>query len=73
MEKLFVLFIENRLVGVYTSHRKAMQTLILDTIRSNLKLTDYLFDFGVEFFTYQDEDGNETAFEIQEITPDARA
>lgn len=73
MGELYVVMIDTRLVGVYTSHRKAMQTVIMDTVRSNLKLVNYLFDFGVEFLTYEDEDGNETHFEIQEIIPDARA
>lgn len=73
MENVYVLFMENRLVGVYTSHRKAMQTLILDTVRQNWKLDRYQFDFGIEYFTYVDDEGNETEYEIQEVAPDARA
>jgi len=72
MENLFVLFMSDRLVGVYTSHRKATQTMIMDTIRNNHKLDDYTFSFGIEFFTYMDIDGNETVWEIQEVTPDNR-
>lgn len=72
MENLFVLFMSDRLVGVYTSHRKATQTMMLDTIRDNLKLDSYSYSFGVEFFSYLDTDGNEIVWEIQEVTPDNR-
>ena len=73
MDTLYVLFFENRLVGVYTSHRKAMQTMIHDTVSSDLQLVNYDYDFGIEYFTYYDADNNESTWELQEVTPDARA
>ena len=72
METLFVLFLAGRLVGVYTSHRKASQTMILDTIRKGWQLTQYQYDLGIEFFSYEHDDIEEL-YEIQEVTPDARA
>ena len=72
METMFVLFLAGRLIGVYTSHRKAAQTMILDTIRKGWKLAQYQYDFGVEFFSYE-HDGVEELYEIQEVTPDTRA
>ena len=72
MEKVYVLFLAGKLIGVYTSHRKAAQTMILDTIRKGWKLAQYQYDFGVEFFSY-DHDGVEGLYEIHEVTPDARA
>lgn len=72
MNNLFVLSLGDRLIGVYTSHRKASQTMILDTIRKGWKLVQYQYDFGVEFFSYS-HDEIEEMYMIQEVTPDARA
>ena len=72
MENLFVLFLAGKLVGVYTSHRKATQTMIMDITRKGWNLARYQYDFGVEFFSYE-HDGVEELYEIQEVTPDARA
>lgn len=72
MNNLFVLSLAGTLIGVYTSHRKATQTMILDTIRKGWKLAQYQYDFGVEFFSYE-HDEVEELYEIQEVTPDARA
>ena len=74
MNELYVLIKDSELVGVYTTHRKATQTLIMDTIREGMKLKDYSFDFGIEFFTYiGPESGLPFIWEIREITPDSRA
>lgn len=73
METVFVLFLDSHLVGVYTSHRKATQTMILDTFRDGRKLQDYSFQFGTEFFTYVDADDDTCVYELMEVTPDARA
>lgn len=73
MEKLYVLNIENYLVGVYTSHRKAMQAIFSHTLQDNLKLTDYVFDFGIEYFTYQSENGITVHYDLHEVTPDEQA
>lgn len=73
MDTVFVLFLDNHIVGVYTSHRKATQTMITDTFRDGRKLQDYSFQFGTEFFTYVDADDNTCVYELMEITPDTRA
>lgn len=72
MENMFVLFLAGRLIGVYTSHRKATQTMIMDITQKGWNLAQYRYDFGVEFFSYE-HDGVEELYEIQEVTPDARA
>ena len=72
MENVFILFLAGRVIGVYTSHRKATQTMIMDIIRKGWNLSQYQYDFGVEFFSYE-HDGVEELYEIQEVTPDARA
>jgi len=73
MDTVFVLFLDNHLEGVYTSHRKATQAMILDTFRDGRKLQDYSFQFGTEFFTYVDADDNTCVYELMEVTPDERA
>jgi hypothetical protein len=73
MENVFVLMIDTRLVGVYTSHRKAVQAAIMDNLPYDYKLSDYVYDFGVEFFTFTDDKNSERVYEIQEVTPDERA
>ena len=72
MDNLFVLFLNGKLIGVYTSHRKATQTMIMDTVRKSWQLTQYQYDFGIEFFSYEHEEVEEL-YEIHEVTPDARA
>ena len=73
MENVFVLIINARLIGVYTSHRKAVQAMIMEVIPFGYTMSDYTFDFGVEFFTFTDQLGNEKVYELQEVTPDQRA
>ena len=73
MENVFVLIINARLIGVYTSHRKAVQAMIMEAIPFGYTMSDYTFDFGVEFFTFTDQLGNEKVYEMQEVTPDQRA
>lgn len=73
MNKLYVVMRDNELVGVYTTHRKAMQTLLMDTLKEGMALKEYSFEFGVEFFTYiGPESGLNFLWEIQEVTPDER-
>ena len=72
MNTMFVLFIDNRLVGVYTSHRKATQTMILESLKYGKKLQDYSFQFGIEFFTYVDTDDDIYVYQLMEVTPDER-
>jgi len=71
-ENVFVLLFSGRVVGVYTSHMKAMQTILLETLRKGWTLAQYQYDFGVEFFSYE-HDGVEELYELQEVTPDNRA
>lgn len=73
MENVFVLIINARLIGVYTSHRKAVQAMIMEAIPFGYTMSDYTFDFGVEFFTFTDQSDNEKVYELQEVTPDTRA
>ena len=75
MENVFVLIINTQLVGVYTSHRKAIKAMIMETLPYGYTMTDYTFDFGVEFYTFSDPDkpSNEKVYELQEVTPDTRA
>lgn len=73
MENVFVLMMKARLIGVYTSHRKAVQAMIMEALPFGYTMSDYTFDFGVEFFTFTDNSGNEKTYEVQEVTPDERA
>lgn len=73
MNNVFVLFLDNHLVGVYTTHRKATQAMILDAFKYGKKLQDYSFQFDVEFFTYVDADDDICIYELMEVTPDERA
>lgn len=73
MENVFVVIIHARVLGVYTSHRKAVQTIIMEALPFDYTMTDYTYDFGVEFFTFSDNNGNEKVYELQEVTPDTRA
>lgn len=70
METVFVLFLDNHLVGVYTIHRKAVQAILLEAVPKKWKMTDYSFQFGTEFFTYEDDQYNEMTYELMEVTPD---
>ena len=73
MENVFVLIINTRLIGVYTSHRKAVQAMIMEAIPFGYTMSDYTFDLGIEFFTFTDKSENEKVYELQEVTPDTRA
>jgi hypothetical protein len=72
VENVFVVMIDTRLVGVYSSHRKAVQAIIMDTLPFGYTMGDYTYDFGVEFFTFSDKNNNEKVYELQEVTPDER-
>ena len=47
----------------------------METLPYGYTMTDYTFDFGVEFYTFSDPDkpSNEKVYELQEVTPDTRA
>ena len=72
MENVFVLILQSRLMGVYTDHRKAVQAMIMDSLPYGYTMSDYTYDFGVEFYTFSDNDSNERVYELQEVTPDNR-
>ena len=74
MENVFVLIINTRLIGVYTSHRNAVQAMIKETLPHGFVMSEYMFDFGVEFFTFSDPDdaSNERVYELQEVPLDSR-
>lgn len=69
-ENVFLLMLDRRPVGAYTNHRKAMQELLQRTLKQGFTLSEYLFDFGVEWFTYKDGDGDEIRYAIYEMEPD---
>lgn len=48
MNEVWILSRGDRLNGVFTSYRKAVQALMM---RAHLPLTDFMSDFGVDFFT----------------------
>lgn len=73
MENAFVVMHQGRLIGVYSSHRKAMQAIIMETIPFGYVMSDYTFDFGVEFLTFTDDNGTTETYELQEATLDQRA
>ena len=72
MENVFVLTIHAQLIGVYTSHRKAVQAMIKETLPFGYTMSDYTYDFGVEYFTFIDKDYKEKTYELQEVMPDGR-
>ena len=71
MENIFVVVVNSRPIGVYTSHRKAVQGIIMYTLPFGYTMTDYVYDFGVEFYTFSDKT-TETIYELHEFTPDER-
>jgi hypothetical protein len=71
---MFVVMRNGALFGVYTSHRKAMQAIIVNSLRNELQMKDYSFELGVEFFDYiNPETDIHFLWEMQEVTPDSRA
>ena len=70
MDNVFVLFLNNHLVGVYTTHRKAVQAILMHALKVGWNMTNYSYQFGSEFFTYVDEDNDELLYELMEVTPD---
>jgi len=73
MNELYVLMRDGELIGVYTTHQKVIQQLILSTQKERLTLGNYSFEFGIEFFDYiGPESGCHFLWEIYEITPDER-
>lgn len=72
MNNLFILSVNDRAIGVYTSHMKAVQAAIMDTLPFSYTLTDYSYELGVEFYTFTDKSYTEKIYSIQEVTPDTR-
>lgn len=70
MNNVYVLLVDNHIVGVYTSHRKAIQAMLNYSLTRCYKLTEYLFEFDVEYYTFRDDNGHKSEWELQEITPD---
>ena len=70
METMFILFLDNHFEGIFTTHRKAVQSILMHAIPQKWNMTDYSFQFGAEFFTYEDEKHNEMTYELMEATPD---
>lgn len=73
MIPVYVLSRDDTLVGVYSTHRKANQTMIMDTLRGGFKLKEYCFEFDIEYFTYVTDDDKQSVWTIQETEMDARA
>ena len=73
MNNLFALSVNSKLIGVFTSHLKATQTMWMETLPFGYKMEEYVFDFGIEFYTFRDNEDNEKTYELQEVTPDTRA
>lgn len=73
MESLFVLStVTDILIGVHTSHRKAVQAMLMETIPFNYKMTDYTYELGIEFYTFTNDKNTELTYKIQEVIPDQR-
>ena len=72
METVFVLFLDGHFERVFTTHRKAVQAILLNAIPKNWNMTDYSFEFGTEFFTYTDPADDKLLYELMEVTPDKR-
>lgn len=73
MDKVYVVMQDSDLIGVYTTHQKAIQAIIMDTIKNNMKLNDHSYEFGIDFFDYiGPESGLHFLWEIHEVTPDSR-
>lgn len=73
MEKLYVVLDAHELAGVYTTHRKAMQAVIFDTIKRGMRILDYSFESNVEFLEFISPDcGAHFIWEIHEVTPDTK-
>lgn len=72
MDNVFIVMDESKAIGVYTSHRKAVQDIIMLTIPFSYAMVDYVYDFGVEFYTFRNKDDIERTYSIQEMTPDKR-
>lgn len=72
METVFVLFLDGQFKGVFTTHRKAMQAVIVDAISKSWNMTDYSFELGTEFFTYTNYAEDKMLYELMEVTPDKR-
>ena len=70
MDNVYVLHVEDRLVGVYTSHRKAIQAMLEHNLSNSFVLTEYAFEFDIEFYTFQDGHGHKSNWNLQEVTPD---
>lgn len=73
MDKVYVVIRDSDLIGVYTTHRKATQELIISAQKEGLTLRDYSFDYGIEYFIYAGTLPSILySWEIHEVTPDSR-
>ena len=72
MNTMFILFLDGHFEGLFTTHVKAAQSIWLKAVPQKWQMTDYSYQFGAEFFTYEDSDHNEMTFELMEVTPDER-
>ena len=72
MSTMFILFLDNHFEGLFTAHVKATQAIWLKAVPKKWQMTDYSYQFGAEFFIYEDSDHNEMTFELMEVTPDER-
>lgn len=73
MDKLYVVSRNDRVIGVFTSHKTAVQAAIMETLPFSYTMTDYVYDFGVEFYTFTNKSCTEQTYSIQEFTPNERA
>jgi hypothetical protein len=73
MDKVYVVMRDSDLIGVYTTHQKATQELLLSAQKESLTLKEHSFEFGIEYFIYV---GTLPSilycWEIHEVTPDNR-
>ena len=72
-ETIFILFRNNHFLGAFTTHRNATQAVIKDSFREGIHLKDYSFQFGTEFFIYENSVADEYTYELMEVTPDEPA
>ena len=72
MNNVFVVSHNSKTIGVYTSHMKAIQAIIMETLMYGYQMNDYTYDMGIEFYTFI-RDNSETVYELQEIALDDRA
>ena len=63
MDKMFLLSRADRVKGVYSDYRKAVQALMMN---AQMPITDFVSDFGVDFYT----DGQGEIWAIEPVDVD---